>query len=189
MCASTRRKTQTQQSSLRNPNESAINSPIPRIRGVTTDRNLQPSHSISIDIPSKKTTQPQTKMMLIQQILLALPLLSATGIAGHPTEPPAKDIQGHRHNWNFDLFHDKHCVGTTVSYAGQGSSGCHTNLENGGAEAFINVNVDSKCKVLLFKDKRCSKKAKVEEIKTGAAHKCKAMPRKKAVHSFEVTCW
>ncbi|KAJ5787815.1 hypothetical protein N7457_002805 [Penicillium paradoxum] len=133
-------------------------------------------------------------MKLILQILLALPLLSATiaghptGAGDHPTEPPAKAIQGPKHSWKFDLFHNKHCAGTTVSYTGQGSSNCHANLESSGAEAFINVNVDPTCKVLLFKDKKCSRRAKVEEIKTGTSNKCKAVSRKNAVHSFQVSC-
>ncbi|KAJ5474172.1 hypothetical protein N7475_003738 [Penicillium sp. IBT 31633x] len=128
-------------------------------------------------------------MNLIHQTLLALTLLLPATITGHPTEPPVKELQGHRQSWNFDLFHNKHCVGTTVSYAGHGSSGCRSNLENSGAEAFIKVNIDPSCKVTLFKDKKCSRRAKVEEIKTETVNKCKAVSRKKAVHSFEVSCW
>ncbi|KAF3017915.1 hypothetical protein E8E15_002081 [Penicillium rubens] len=80
--------------------------------------------------------------MNLIQLLLALTLLPAT-IAGYPTShPPTEEHHDNKHNWTFDLFHNKHCAGTTVSYAGQGSTGCRTNLENGGAEAFINVNID-----------------------------------------------
>ncbi|KAJ5952868.1 uncharacterized protein N7479_011281 [Penicillium vulpinum] len=127
-------------------------------------------------------------MKLIQAPLLALTLLLPAITAGHPTARPPEEQQSHRHNWAFDLFHDKYCIGTTVSYAGQGSSGCRTNLENGGAEAFINVNVDPSCKVKLYKDKNCSRRSMVEEVKTGMTTKCKALSRKKTVHSFEVFC-
>ncbi|KAJ6124447.1 hypothetical protein N7471_011764 [Penicillium samsonianum] len=128
-------------------------------------------------------------MKLIQQPLLALTLLLPAIIAGHPTSrPPAEELQAQKHNWTFDLFHNKHCVGTTVSYAGQGSSGCRTNLENGGAEAFINVGIDQSCKVKLFGDKKCSRHAMIEEIKTETTTKCKPISRKKTAHSFEVSC-
>ncbi|CAG8890393.1 unnamed protein product [Penicillium egyptiacum] len=129
-------------------------------------------------------------MKLIQQSLLALTLLLPATIAGYPTSsPPTEEHHAHRkHEWTFDLFHNKHCVGTTVSYAGQGSTGCRTNLENGGAEAFINVNIDRNCKVKLFRDKKCSRHAMIEEIKAGTATKCKPISRKKTAHSFEVSC-
>jgi hypothetical protein len=127
-------------------------------------------------------------MNLIQLFLLALTLLPAT-IAGYPTShPPIEEHHDHKHNWTFDLFHNKHCAGTTVSHAGEGSTGCRANLENGGAEAFINVNICRNCKVKLFRDKRCSRHAMIEEIKTGTTTKCKPISRKKTAHSFEVSC-
>ncbi|KAI3128533.1 hypothetical protein CBS147325_9836 [Penicillium roqueforti] len=119
-------------------------------------------------------------MKLIQQSLLALTLLLPATIAGHPTSHPPEELQAQKHNWIFDLFHNKHCVGTAVSYAGQGSSGCRTNLENGVAEALINVNIDRSCKVKLCRDKKCSRHSMVEEIKTGSTTKCRPISRKKS---------
>ncbi|CAI7649918.1 unnamed protein product [Penicillium glandicola] len=124
-------------------------------------------------------------MQLIQQPLLALTLLPAI-IAGLPTShPPSEELQARKHNWTFDLFHNKHCAGTTVSYSGQGSSGCHSNFENGGAEAFINVNIDTGCKVKLFRDRKCSRHTMIEEIKAKISTKCKPVSRKKTAQSFE----
>ncbi|OQD64006.1 hypothetical protein PENPOL_c008G01837 [Penicillium polonicum] len=128
-------------------------------------------------------------MKLIQHPLLALTLLLPATISGLPTSrPPTEELQAHRPHWTFDLFQNKHCAGTTVTYAGQGSSGCHSNLENGGAEASINVNIDPSCKVKLFRDKKCSRHAMVEEIKPRSTTKCKPISRKKTAHSFEVSC-
>ncbi|KGO47772.1 hypothetical protein PEX1_041090 [Penicillium expansum] len=128
-------------------------------------------------------------MKLIQQPILALTLLLPATIAGLPaSRPPTEELQAHRPNWTFDLFHKKHCIGNTVTYAGQGSSGCRSNLVDGGAEAFINVNIDPSCKVKLFRDKKCSRHAMVEEIKTQTTTKCKPISRKKTAQSFEVSC-
>ncbi|KAG0157310.1 hypothetical protein PDIDSM_4495 [Penicillium digitatum] len=127
-------------------------------------------------------------MKLIQPPIFALILLPAT-ITGLSTSPlPIAELQVHRPHWTFDLFHNKHCVGTTVTYAGQGSSGCRSKIENGGAEAFINVSIDPSCKVELFRDKKCSRHAMIEEIKTRTTTKCKPISRKKAAQSFEVSC-
>ncbi|KAJ5705489.1 hypothetical protein N7536_001178 [Penicillium majusculum] len=119
-------------------------------------------------------------MKLIQHPLLALTLLLPATIAGLPHLTPSYRRSPSPQN--------KHCVGTTVTYAGQGSSGCRSNLENGGAEAFINVNIDPSCKVKLFRDKKCSRHAMVEEIKTRGTTKCKPISRKKTAQSFEVSC-
>jgi hypothetical protein len=133
----------------------------------------------------------------IQSILLALSLLPAalsTPIAGQPIEPPPLEpgelhnLQAHQPFWNFDLFHNKHCHGTTVSYAGQGSSACRNNPEIGGAEAFINVNINPRCMVVLFNDNKCSHRAKVDEITSRTTTQCKVLSHKKKVHSFEVWC-
>ncbi|KAJ5365599.1 hypothetical protein N7517_008485 [Penicillium concentricum] len=109
--------------------------------------------------------------------------------AGHPTaRPPEEQHQPHKQHWSFDLFHSKHCMGTIVTYEGQGSTGCRPNIENDGAEAFINLDMDPGCKVKFFRDKRCSRHAMVEEVKTGSHEKCKTLSRKKTAHSFEVSC-
>lgn len=89
--------------------------------------------------------------------------------------------------WNFNLFHDKHCQGTTVSYAGQGSSGCRINLEAGG-ETFIKVNIKTRCKLVLYKDEKCSHRAKIEEITARSKNKCQGISRQKAVRGFEILC-
>jgi hypothetical protein len=119
-------------------------------------------------------------------LILTLTLLLPTA-ATQPTARPPEEHQTHKHNWSFDLFHNKHCVGSTVSYAGQGSTGCRPNIE-GGAEAFINVDIDRGCKVKFFRDKRCSRHAMIEEVKAGSTTKCKPISRKKTAHSFEVSC-
>ncbi|KAJ5194454.1 hypothetical protein N7491_001792 [Penicillium cf. griseofulvum] len=124
-------------------------------------------------------------MKLIQATLLTLTLLLPIA-SSHPTARPPEE-QTHKHNWSFDLFHNKHCIGTTVSYAGQGSTGCRPNIE-GGAEAFINVDIDRGCKVKFFRDKRCSRHAMIEEVKAGSTAKCNPISRKKTAHSFEVSC-
>jgi hypothetical protein len=132
----------------------------------------------------------------MQPILLALSILSAalsSPIAGAIEPPPQEsheihDLQANQPIWNFDLFHNKKCHGTRISYAGQGSSGCHNNLELEGAEAYINVNINPKCRVVLFKDNKCSHRAKVDEISTRTATKCKGIVHKKRVRSFEVWC-
>lgn len=129
-------------------------------------------------------------MKPISTIILFLALLTSTLSA--PTnpndpEPDHHDLQANHPLWNFDLFHNKHCRGTTVSYAGQGTSGCRSNVEAGGAEAFIDVNINSKCKLVLYKDEKCSHWAKIEEVTT-RMNKCRTVPHKKRVHSFEVLC-
>ncbi|CAI7617726.1 unnamed protein product [Penicillium bialowiezense] len=87
-------------------------------------------------------------MKTIMTILLALVFVpgaisSLLGVSGAPTEPDLTNAQANHPLWNFDLFHNKHCRGTTISYAGQGTSGCRNNLEAGGAEAFIDFKVQA----------------------------------------------
>ncbi|KAJ5824812.1 hypothetical protein N7447_007152 [Penicillium robsamsonii] len=127
-------------------------------------------------------------MKLIHTSLLALALLLPVLTAGHPTARSPEGHQPHKHHWSFDLFHNKHCIGTIVTYEGYGSTGCRPNIENDGAESFINLKMDPGCKVKLFRDKRCSRYAMIEEVKTGSHTKCKTISRKKTAHSFEVSC-
>ena len=151
------------------------------------DRLTSPSYT------GKKQNNPTTATMkAMMTILLALvfipgALSSILGIAAPQPESDLQNLQANHPLWNFDLFHNKHCRGTTISYAGQGTSGCRNNLEAGGAEAFIDVNISSKCKLVLYKDSKCSHWAKIEEVTT-RMNKCRAVPPKKRIHSFEILC-
>lgn len=125
--------------------------------------------------------------ILLGLILASQTLAAPTDLNEPPTEPELHDLQANHPLWNFDLFHNKHCRGTRISYAGQGTSGCRSNIEVGGAEAFIDVNVNSKCRLVLYKDAKCSHWAKIEEVTT-RMNKCRTVPHKKRVHSFEIVC-
>ncbi|OQE41915.1 hypothetical protein PENCOP_c004G02145 [Penicillium coprophilum] len=105
-------------------------------------------------------------MKLVQISLLTLTVLLPALTAGHPTARPPEEheSQPHKHHWSFDLFHNKHCSGTTISHEGQGSTGCRPNIENDGAQAFTNLHIDPGCKVKFFRDKRCSRHAMIEEF-------------------------
>lgn len=114
---------------------------------------------------------------------LSFPTLVSSAPPINPNSPKAK------HDWAFKLYQNSHCTGRSAEYTGIGSLACHSGIQNGGAKGFFKGHIDSACTVSLYKDDRCGRGNKVDEIHSNIDDKCKKASRwKKRIMSFDVTC-
>lgn len=115
---------------------------------------------------------------------LSFPTLVSTAPPINPSSPKPK------HDWAFKLYHSNRCTGKAVEFTGIGSSGCRSDLPNGGAKGYFRGHIDPACIVNLYKDDHCGRDQRLDDIRSNIDDKCKKIPgkKKKRVKSFDVIC-
>ncbi|KAJ5092537.1 hypothetical protein NUU61_007407 [Penicillium alfredii] len=84
---------------------------------------------------------------------------------------------------------NRQCTGPKGIYTGHGSSECRTDILNGGALAYIPVDIDWRCTVNIFRDDNCTSGARIGMVRVDGVRKCSPVAEKNTmIASFEVIC-
>ncbi|KAJ5100709.1 hypothetical protein N7456_006761 [Penicillium angulare] len=90
--------------------------------------------------------------------------------------------------WDFRLYKSHKCSGSAKNFTGSGTTDCRSDI-SGSISGFIRVDVDPRCDIMLYKDKKCSKGDSIGSIAYDTADTCTASRKKKKIKSFRVTCF